>query len=146
MLLSGSLVPALRTGALVGTIELREAQSALRQQQPSAVREPWSASAGVSRAGLALDHSPTSARAPSNGPQGGELAIAVTSESHSGADTSIGPASPFPVPRSGGASTAPRTTRGRRASRPAGVSALRRARAIREVGAGIGLGGGVSPK
>ena len=39
MLLSGSLAPALRTGALVGMIELREAQSAPRQRQPSAVRE-----------------------------------------------------------------------------------------------------------
>ena len=75
MLLSGSLAPALRTGALVGMIELREAQSAPRQRQPSAVREPWSASAGVSRA--ARSTSPTSARAPSNGPRGGELAIVV---------------------------------------------------------------------
>ena len=49
MLVSGSLASAPRTCAAVGTIELSVAQSAPRQRQPSAVRKPWSPSAGVSR-------------------------------------------------------------------------------------------------
>ena len=49
MLLSGSVALAPRVGAVVGTIDLREEQSAPRQRQPSAVRKPWPTSAGVTR-------------------------------------------------------------------------------------------------
>ena len=66
MLVSGSLAPAPRVGAVVGTLELREEQSAPRPRQPSAVRKPCTASPGVKRE--ARSTSPTSARAPSNGP------------------------------------------------------------------------------
>lgn len=54
MLSTGLLAPAPRAGAVVGTIELREAQSAPRQRQPSAMRKPWPMSGGVSRRARAL--------------------------------------------------------------------------------------------
>ena len=45
----GGASTACRRGGCVGTIDLREEQSAPRQRQPSAVRKPWPTSAGVTR-------------------------------------------------------------------------------------------------
>ena len=73
-LVSGSLAPAPRTCAAVGTIELSVAQSAPRQRQPSAVRKPSRRGrrARACRAGLAL-RTQTSARgAPRASPDSGD--------------------------------------------------------------------------
>ena len=65
MCLSGSLAPAPRACVAVGMIELSAVQTAPRQRQPSAVRQPWSPSAGVSR-GARVAHANERSRRPTS--------------------------------------------------------------------------------